>query len=45
MKCCNHFDRNNLTYNIIARTIITDNRWELLLQLMKRTGRVYDKPE
>ena len=29
----------------MPRTILTDNRWELLLQLMKSTGRVYDKPE
>ena len=29
----------------MPRTILTDNRWELLLKLMKSTGRVYDKPE
>lgn len=29
----------------MPRTILTDIRWELLLQVMKSTGRVYDKAE
>ncbi|EAP95160.1 ISSod6, transposase [Vibrio splendidus 12B01] len=29
----------------MPRTMLTDTRWELLLQVMKSTGRVYDKPE
>lgn len=29
----------------MPRTMLTDNRWSLLLQIMKSTGRVYNKPE
>lgn len=29
----------------MPRTILTDIRWELLLQVMKSTGRIYDKTE
>ena len=29
----------------MPRTIFTEKRWLLLLQLMKSTGRVYNKPE
>ena len=29
----------------MPRTMLTDIRWELLLQVMKSTGRIYDKTE
>ena len=29
----------------MPRTMLTDIRWELLLQVMKSTGRIYDKAE
>ena len=29
----------------MPRTMLTDSRWELLLQIMKNSGRVYNKPE
>ena len=29
----------------MPRTMLTDNRWFLLLQIMKSTGRVYNKSE
>ena len=29
----------------MPRTMLTDKRWEKLLQVMKSTGRIYNKPE
>ncbi|SCC28037.1 Putative transposase of IS4/5 family, partial [Gilliamella intestini] len=29
----------------MPRTMLTDKRWEKLLQIMKNTGRVYNKSE
>jgi len=31
--------------NTMPRTMLTDIRWELLLQVMKSTGPIYDKTE
>ncbi len=29
----------------MPRTMLTDKRWQLLLKIMRNTGRVYNKPE